>query len=60
LSCGEANGETPDLTRAASSAGIRRRRPGDVILTGTPAGLRQALGSSGVDVLELRPGETAE
>ena len=30
------------------------------LLTGTPADLRRALGSAGVEVLELRPGETAE
>jgi L-ascorbate metabolism protein UlaG (beta-lactamase superfamily) len=30
------------------------------LLTGTPAELKRALGTSAVDVLELRPGETAE
>ena len=30
------------------------------LLTGTPAMLKQALGSRGVEVLELKPGETAE
>ena len=30
------------------------------LLTGTPSMLKEALGSRGVDVLELKPGETAE
>jgi L-ascorbate metabolism protein UlaG (beta-lactamase superfamily) len=29
-------------------------------LTGTPAALREHLSGSGIDVLELRPGETAQ
>jgi hypothetical protein len=30
------------------------------LLTGTPAMLKDALGARGVEVLELKPGETAE
>jgi L-ascorbate metabolism protein UlaG (beta-lactamase superfamily) len=30
------------------------------LLTGTPADVKKALGSRSVDVLELKPGETAE
>lgn len=49
---------------AARWLGVRQVVPmhwGTVpLLTGTPADLRQQLVGSGIDVLELRPGETAE
>ena len=55
----------PDAAaRACALLGVRQVVPMHwgtfPLLTGTPADLRRALGASGVDVLELRPGETAE
>ena len=53
-----------DAARACTLLGVRQVLPihhGTFpVLTGTPAELRRHLGASGVEVLELRPGETAE
>ncbi len=53
-----------DAARACEMLGVRQVLPIHYgtfpVLTGTPAELRRHLGSSGVEVLELRPGETAE
>jgi L-ascorbate metabolism protein UlaG (beta-lactamase superfamily) len=53
-----------DAARACTMLGVRQVLPIHYgtfpVLTGTPAELRRHLGASGVEVLELRPGETAE
>lgn len=53
-----------DAARACTLLGVRQVLPIHYgtfpVLTGTPADLRGHLGASGVEVLELRPGETAE
>lgn len=53
-----------DAARACGMLGVRQVLPIHYgtfpVLTGTPAELRRHLGSSGIEVLELRPGETAE